>query len=154
MADITTKSKWAFWAMILAVVVFSTVPSWVLIEKLSDYYFFLSGSEVTPLKSTKDINFPHRSLSKSYEPPDIHFVEFRLAAAGARKVGLAASFNGWHSENMPLQPETRGEWKVVVPLPPGTYRYAFDVDGSWIPDPATDRTDQHRGRKVSIKKVP
>lgn len=154
MADITAKSKWAFWTMILTVVVFSTVPSWVLIEKLSDYYFFLAGSAGTPLKVTRTVNFPNRSLSRNFEPPDIHFVEFRLAASGARKVGLAASFNGWQPENMPLHAQRRGEWKVVVPLPPGTYRYAFDVDGRWTPDPATDRTDRHQGREVSVKEVP
>ena len=83
----------------------------------------------------------------------IHFVEFQLAASAANTVGLAASFNGWKSTLMPLHAEKGGTWRVVVPLPPGTYAYAFDVDSRWTLDPGAT-SEERSGRSVSIRRVP
>ena len=48
---------------------------------------------------------------------------------------ISADFNGWATEENCLQRE-QDKWALCVPLPPGTYRYGFVVDGRyWAEDP-------------------
>jgi 1,4-alpha-glucan branching enzyme len=149
--DVTARSKWAFWTMILTVVAFAGVPSWVLVESFEDYRRFFSGSSVRPIKARPSMRAPHAPGRE--DARDIHFVEFHLDAPEATSVRLAANFNGWRAEALELEREA-GVWKIVVPLPPGTYAYAFEVDGKWTPDPTAARSMKQRGREASVRKVP
>lgn len=73
------------------------------------------------------------------------FVHFRLDAADARSVKLAADFTGWEprytlSETLP------GVWTVVVPVESGVHQYGFVVDGErWVPDPLAPQVDDGFG---------
>jgi 1,4-alpha-glucan branching enzyme len=85
--------------------------------------------------------------------PDIQFVEFSLVAPDAKSVELAADFNRWRPESLPLEQEEGGRWQVIVPLPPGEYHYAFRVDGAWVQDPDAEGKGKRGGREASIRRV-
>ena len=67
-------------------------------------------------------------------------VSFVFSAPGAAKVSLAADFNDWAPDALPLVQSAPGIWSVAVPLAPGRYAYSFVVDGeTWEADPAAPR---------------
>lgn len=62
-------------------------------------------------------------------------VVFRLEAfQNARKVFLAADFNGWSTHTAPCTREGNA-WVYRTSLPPGKYYYKYVVDGQWHLDP-------------------
>lgn len=65
-------------------------------------------------------------------------VRFVIAMPAARSVALVGDFNGWNPVTTPLVRDTAGHvWTVTMPLSPGTYQYAFVVDGRvWVADPS------------------
>jgi 1,4-alpha-glucan branching enzyme len=78
-------------------------------------------------------------------------VQFVLHAPGARSVTLVGDFNDWDRSAVSLTETGDGLWSVVVPLPPGTVRYAFLVDGhQWRADPAAARAPGDFGRPSSL----
>lgn len=154
MTDVTAKGKLVFWVMILAVLLFSTVPSIMLIKKGKEYYSFLTGWTPKSLKPTATSRIPPPPDSMTDGMPDIHFVEFQIEAPGAKSVFLSANFNGWKPDSLALKQDTAAKWKIVVPLPPGRYYYGFEVDGSWRTDSNAAGDAQREGRKVSVIMVP
>lgn len=68
-----------------------------------------------------------------------HGVVFVVAAAGARSVRLAGSFNDWNPERTPMMPMRDGVFHARLPLGPGKYSYRYVVDGFWQRDPANER---------------
>jgi 1,4-alpha-glucan branching enzyme len=73
-------------------------------------------------------------------------VRFDLERSGASRVALAGSFNGWSMSAHPLARNAGGLWTIVVPLPPGEYRFMFVVDGEWMSPPlAEDYADDGFG---------
>lgn len=157
MSDVTSKGKRIFWIMILTVFAFAAVPSLVLLEKAKEYYSFLTAWEPKPLKPQPARAAPHppqQISNASSDMPDIHFVEFRLSRSEAKSVYLSASFNGWKPDSLALTRDTGDYWKILVPLPPGTYQYLYEVDGRSITDPSAASSTLPSGRIVSLKKVP
>lgn len=154
MTDATTKSKRTFWLMLAAVVFFSTVPSLVLIDKAKEYYRFLSGWTPGTLKPKPGSLPPHSAGSANGALAEIHFVEFGLDAPGAKDVRLTAGFTGWDKNPLAMEAAAGSSWKIVVPLPAGTYHYAFKVDGVLMPDPANPGKGVRGGREVSVREVP
>ncbi|MHB1677122.1 MAG: hypothetical protein ACYCSS_06260 [Sulfuriferula sp.] len=68
-------------------------------------------------------------------------VGFSLYAPGAKTVSLISDFNGWSSErSVQLHPQGHNTWVVAVKLPPGSYQYAFLINGNKV---VTDPTAQH-----------
>lgn len=61
-------------------------------------------------------------------------VVFALEAPSARRVQLAADFNGWTVDGNEMTPHA-SIWTKVVKLNPGRYRYRYVVDGMWQSDP-------------------
>lgn len=151
MADATRKGKAAFWALALAVLVLAGVPSVVLVESARDYWRFLSGWDPGVLKPSTTRRVPHRGGG---DLPDIGFVDFALKAPDAKAVSLVASFNGFDPAAHPLSAGPDGVWSVTVPLPAGSYDYAFEVDGRWTVDPSGGRAAKRGGRDVSTREVP
>lgn len=153
MADTSVKSKWVFWSMILAAFLFTAVPSLVLMDKAQGYWRFLTGWNPAALKQTRTSFVPHP------EEPDVvkanlHFVEFSLKAPAAEAVSLVGSFNRWDPSSHPMDGDGKGLWEIVLPLPPGTYHYGFEVDGKWRADPSVKETETKAGREASVRKVP
>ncbi|MFH1723183.1 MAG: glycogen-binding domain-containing protein [Elusimicrobiota bacterium] len=155
MADISSRRKWLFWSLISTVFLFAAVPSLVLLEKAEEYYRFMTGWEPRTLKQMKLKTLPHRREAEGHDEefPAIEFVEFRLDAPSAERVGLAGDFNRWRPESLPLAREGDGPWTVIVPLPPGTYHYGFDVDGVWTLDPDAEETARRTEREASVKRI-
>jgi len=53
-----------------------------------------------------------------------------------------------------LKPVGGAQWKVSVPLAPGTYHYRFLVDGEWRDDPeSTLRVPNPFGSQNAVRKV-
>jgi alpha-amylase/alpha-mannosidase (GH57 family) len=50
----------------------------------------------------------------------------------ASSVSLVGDFNAWSTEAHPMSKSEGGSWTVTVDLLPGTYQYAYMVDGSSI----------------------
>lgn len=72
----------------------------------------------------------------------------------AHRVALVGSFNHWSPHAHPLH-RTGDAWEVTVFLPPGSYPYAFDVDGKLVRDPDPERTPEGApGARYSVVVVP
>ena len=56
-------------------------------------------------------------------------ISFRYVNAEASSVALVGDFNAWSTEAQPMSKAGDGAWTVTVPLLPGTYQYAYSVDG-------------------------
>ena len=76
----------------------------------------------------KRTTFPNR-------PRLYRLTEFDFEAPAARQVSLAADFNQWNTNALPMQKGPDGFWRVRVSLKPGRYEYRFCVDGVWQDDP-------------------
>ena len=78
--------------------------------------------------------------SESAPAGAMRVVSFTFAAPGASRVSLAADFNDWAPDALPLTQAAPGVWSVSVPLAAGRYSYSFVVDGeTWEADPAAPR---------------
>ncbi len=64
-------------------------------------------------------------------------VTFRYRAPKARIVQVAASWNNYNGNRIPMQQGRDGIWSVTIPAPsPELYTYTFVVDGLSVLDPA------------------
>ena len=78
-------------------------------------------------------------------------VTFRYPSPTPGPVALLGSFNHWDSRVHPLR-LTDGEWRITIYLPPGTYPYAFLVEGQRTHDPGSSDA-LHGGPGYSIATV-
>lgn len=64
-------------------------------------------------------------------------VHFTVAVPSAGRVSVVGDFNGWNVDATPLRSgASAGLWTATISLAPGTYQYAFVIDGSvWQADP-------------------
>lgn len=88
-------------------------------------------------------------------PPANSRVGFSLYAPGAKSVSLISDFNGWSSErSVQLHPLGHDKWGVAVKLPPGSYQYAFLINGhKVVTDPAARQVNDDFGHKNAIVTV-
>lgn len=79
---------------------------------------------------------------------------FEVLEPQARQVVLAGDFSQWQAR-IPLRRLPDGRWVAEVRLPPGTYEYAFVVDGGrWVQDPrATAFRDDGFGNRNALRTV-
>ncbi|MFQ6048457.1 MAG: glycogen-binding domain-containing protein [Phycisphaerae bacterium] len=69
-------------------------------------------------------------------------MRFLTHAPGAHEVRLAGDFNDWSPERTPMLASTQeGDFEVLLPLPPGRYRYRLVVDGRWQQDPCNEAVE-------------
>lgn len=80
---------------------------------------------------------------KSHESPyinrrkkTIEFYVHHLNPASAAHISLAGSFNHWAPDELQMEPEKGGFWKISIPmLPKGKYLYKFCIDAKmWMED--------------------
>ena len=83
------------------------------------------------------------------------YVQFVIAAPGARSVALAGDFNEWDPSIELSDPDMDGVWSGRVALEAGVHEYMFVIDGTeWRPDPnALSWTDDGFGRRNSLVAV-
>jgi hypothetical protein len=69
------------------------------------------------------------------------YVQFALAASGARTVSVAGDFNGWSVDAGALRDvDGTGVWRGLIAVTPGVHKYMFVVDGEeWVTDPTAER---------------
>jgi len=83
-------------------------------------------------------------------------VTFRLLALKAEKVQLVSGGDiPGLGQGKALTKATNGVWEAVVgPLPPGAYRYHFNVDGVAVVDPRNPKTSESNENTWSLVEVP
>ena len=98
--------------------------------------------------------FPGLSFREAMGPQQekIYYVRFALKNPKVHAVSVAGDFNQWSEVPLTLADAREGLYTVELPIPSGTYSYAFLVDGKkWMPDPTADRViDDGFGNKNSL----
>lgn len=146
------RNKGAFWLFIVVVFAAASIPSSLLLDALGGYRRSLAGFEPAPLRPVQTRLTPHREDASAL--PNLEFVPFRLKAPKAASVQLIGDFNGWKPGALALA-RSGDRWEVLVPLPPGRYRYLFVVDGRTLPDPENKVTElTAQGQRASVRSVP
>lgn len=123
------------------------VPSLAFLDAAGQYLRFVLQWDPGTIPMT------HTSYPVPHAPSDTiepRFVQFALKAPKAKHVLLAGDFNDWQPEEMS---KSKGKWSLLLPLPPGRYEYSFQVDGSWMTDPAQKETSVRGQMKTSIRQV-
>ena len=80
---------------------------------------------------------------------DLRRVTFSYPGSVSGPVALICSFNQWSPLAHPLR-RTDREWRIEVFLPPGTYPYAFVIDGQVGRDPTGHAPDGPLGERYSV----
>lgn len=82
-------------------------------------------------------------------------VTFRILAPKAEAVLLSGTDIPGNVQGAPLEKGEDGVWEVVLgPLPPGAYRYNFNVDGVAVIDPRSPTTSESNENTWSVVYVP
>jgi enterochelin esterase family protein len=101
---------------------------------------------------------PQRPQVVSPEVSSDRQVTFRIHAPKAETIQLASSGDipgiGF-GQSKSMTKGTNGVWGVTVgPLPPGAYRYSFNVDGVVVVDPRNPKTSESNENTWSLVQVP
>lgn len=73
----------------------------------------------------------------------------RLRAPRAQQVELSADFTDWTP--VPMRKGVHGEWEVVLPIPPGTYRLSIRLDGGgWRAPPGLVAQEDEFAGEVAV----
>jgi hypothetical protein len=73
-----------------------------------------------------------QSLAFDAPPGSLYFI---YNAPSGEIVTVAGSFNGWDPFMYEMRETGPGVYTLTLPLPPGTYQYAFFYRGERVPDP-------------------
>ncbi len=101
---------------------------------------------------------PRPPVVNSPEVAPDRTVAFRILAPKAQTVQLASSGDipgiGF-GQSKPLSQNSNGVWEASIgPLPPGAYRYAFNVDGVNVLDPRNPRVSESNENAWSLVSIP
>ncbi len=101
-----------------------------------EYKFILDGRWITdPDNPYTTGSGNERNSFLAVKPNHLFSLE---GHAGARKVLLSGSFNGWKKDGYEMKLNEKGTWVFPIYLKPGKHTYKFIVDGKWITDPANE----------------
>lgn len=81
-------------------------------------------------------------------------VTFRILAPGAESVRLAGSDIPGVMGGVDMTKSEEGVWETAREIPPGYYRYNFNVDGVSVIDPRNPATSESNGNTWSLVGVP
>ena len=59
---------------------------------------------------------------------------FLFYRPGAHSVHLTGDFNGWRTEQLPMERRKDGYWRASLRLPGGFYHFSYIADGTWYAD--------------------
>jgi hypothetical protein len=147
------RNRWAFWAVVIAVLALICVPSAQWLESLRDYARFASGWEPLPLKPSFTTYTPREGRLPEPAEPELKPFEFKHRAPKAKSVELVGDFNAWKPGLLKMKRAGGGLWTLVVPLHPGRHKYLFLEDGEPKVDTSTGTADGPEGRRVSVRMV-
>lgn len=151
MQDLFPQSKIVFWGAVLLALALAMVPSLAFLDTATQYLRFVMAWDPGTIPMTHT-SYP-AGREQREQPVDSlqpRIVEFTFKAPKAKQVLIAGDFDDWQPEKMT---STKGRWRLLLPLPPGRYRYAFQVDGVWTPDPAVSETAVKGDLKTSVRQV-
>ena len=57
-----------------------------------------------------------------------------IRVAGGEKVIVTGDFTQWSQEGIAMKPVSKGKFRTMLKLAPGTYQYRLLVDGKWAND--------------------
>ncbi len=78
---------------------------------------------------------------------------FRLKDKGYKEVRVVGDMNNWDASRG-LMVKKGKVWELIFPLPPGSYRYRFVVDGKPMPDPINpNKGKDDQGQPVSVYQI-
>ena len=122
----------------------------VLLKGFGGYYDFTSSLR----KAKKQrINAEVKAKEHAIKNLALRKVRFSLNQPAAETVYLVADFSLWQNHKIQLKKEPSGVFSDLVVLPPGSYKYYFEVDGLPFTDPANTDYEIYNGRSVNIKTV-
>lgn len=151
------EKKWILWSIAALCIALAAVPSVVLYNAAGKYFGFIGSWKTGVIRPAKTNIIPAQRFPvymASKEPlPEVKFVKFSLWAPDAKSVMIAADFNRWNAELLPLSRLQNGTWEVLIPLPPGKYNYLYKVDGALMADPGNPETGYHDRRQTSVMVV-
>ncbi len=112
---------------------------------------------IVPSSQTQQRGQPPLQVVSPETLPDRQ-VTFRILAPKSEAVQLSSSGDipgiGF-GQTKALTKGTNGVWEVTVgPLPPGAYRYSFNVDGVTVVDPRNPKTSESNENTWSLLQVP
>ena len=82
-------------------------------------------------------------------------VTFKVLAPKAGSVKLSGGDIPGNNQGADLKKDDRGVWEVTVgPVPPGAYRYTFNIDGVAVVDPKNPATSESNQNTWSLMTVP
>jgi len=145
-----------------AAFVLVSVPSVIFNNAITKYFNFVGHWNVATIKPTRTALLPppHARAEKAPEQgpaeapqPELRFVKFSIKVPKAKNVRIAADFNKWNPDSLPLAKKDKNYWEGMTPLPPGRYSYVCVVDGQETLDPLNPDTSVENGRKVSVLTV-
>ncbi|MBN1853010.1 MAG: hypothetical protein JW829_09815 [Pirellulales bacterium] len=92
---------------------------------------------------------------KSPEVSADRMVTFRIRAANADEVRLTGNDMPEIGQGRDMEKGDDGVWQLTLgPIPPGTYRYRFDIEGVAVSDPVNPSTSESNGNSWSMIHVP
>lgn len=80
-------------------------------------------------------------------------VEFRFFRPEAGAVRIAGDFSGWEPRLL-MGASSDGWWSAKVEIPPGEYRFRYEVDGRWFTDFAANGVEPSPLGFLSLLIVP
>lgn len=100
------------------------------------------------------VDVPRYEVFKTSAAPS-GSVRFTWEGETGRHIALAGSFNGWDPFMYELEEREPGRYSLELPLPKGTWYYAYFEGTDQLPDPANDdRAYTKDGRVASVITVP
>jgi hypothetical protein len=154
---------------------YTVAPGWMLLARWAySIYTWPDGSDEDSQRFSVGVNYawgrrdappPPRfdigtivreSRGAIQEPDARGTVVFRIDAPDAVNVSVVGSFNGWNGAATPLAKSTDGWWEARVALEPGSYEYAYMIDGKYTtpPEAVVKLEDGFGGRNGVLEVLP
>jgi hypothetical protein len=154
---------------------YTVAPGWMLLARWAySIYTWPDGSDEDSQRFSVGVNYawgrrdappPPRfdagtivreSGGAIQAPDDRGSVVFRIQAPGAAEVFVVGNFNGWNAAATPLAKSADGWWETRVALAPGSYEYAYVIDGKYAapPDAIVTVEDGFGGRNGVLEVLP
>jgi len=139
----------------LVALAFVSVPTVIFHSALTSYFDFMDNWSVASARPSHNAQIPPMhprpaAMRADNPQPELRFVKFTVKIANAKTVKLGGDFNKWNTDSLELVKREKNVWGTIIPLPPGTYRYLYNIDGQIILDPLNPDTTMFNDKKVSV----
>ncbi len=142
-------------------VIMSIINRYELMKTRLAFFPIVAGSLFAFVLSTAVLQAQPRQQPPQVTSPEVSTerkITFRIHASKAEAVQLSGSGDipgTGFGQTSPLSKGTNGVWEITVgPIPPGAYRYNFNVDGVATIDPRNPKTSESNENTWSLVQVP